>query len=1175
MLRLVVSLSLFAVIGCTELPPGEKAPTFVAGAPEARQQVVGLAQDHLVEKDVLFDVDEVRERHVLLDARGVAHVRLDQIHRGIPVLGGQVIVHVPADGGAVRVTDRLLHDLDVDPDPAIGEGEAIQIAVEHAERPDAEVDEVELAIVREAGVDHLAWHVALRDLDPADPALPVTYVDADTGLVVLAFDNLQTARNRITYDAQNTFPSTLSSPARTENQGPVPGNAPVNDCHDLTGVAWDYYDQFHSRDSFDDAGAAVLSVVELGPNYGNAFWDGQVLGYGDNGSGIGFSQVLDVVAHEFTHAVTQYTADLVYTQQSGGLNEATSDIMAAVVESWDDGWVVSNNGTWRVGEDLVPGGIRSMSNPAQLGAIGDFNQYNNSLGVHTSSGIANRAFVEWVSDPALTIQEAGEIWYTALTSYMTPRTTFAEARTATQQAALDLHGAGAELVAVLDGWDLVNVPGTPPFTLFDQVGPIALGAGQETTYSFTTSPNAQVVRFVLDGRNGDADLYVSRFGTPTTSSYDCRSITPDSYEVCEFDPATPGTYQVMVRAYASFSGARLFAWEALPGGLCPDNDGDGVTICAGDCDDSSAAVNPGATETCNGIDDDCDGTIDGSSAIGATAWYVDGDGDGYGDPATETVVCSAPQGTIATGGDCDDANPAVNPGADEVCNTIDDDCDGDVDVANVLDAGTWYFDGDGDGYGDPNQATVACVAPVGSIATAGDCDDIRASVNPGVPEVCNSRDDDCDGTIDGASAQDVRTFYPDGDGDGYGDTSQPTVTCQAPAGSVTLPGDCDDGRASVNPGAQEVCNGLDDDCDDLTDPPTTPGAPRWFRDGDGDGFGDPSQDQRACDQPAGFVADAGDCNDGAFAINPDAIETCNGVDDNCDTVTDPPSASGTTVWYLDSDSDGYGNPLASLSACSAPVGYVGVADDCNDSRADVSPAALEVCDVLDIDEDCDGDAEESGAQGELAYWLDVDGDGFGDPSTEDVACDWPAGAVAAGALPDCDDDDENAFPTAAEVCDGLDQDCDGDIDEDAVDFDVFYVDGDGDGFGLEPVEACEQPDGTVLVAGDCDDGDADVNPDATEIPDDGIDQDCDGADLRDGPVGDTGEVDEPDDPEEPEEPTELDGPSTDRNAEAGGAFGCSTSGGASFPAGALLIGGLVLLGRRRRTLHEGSFRSSG
>ena len=236
--------------------------------------------------------------------------------------------------------------------------------------------------------------------------------------------------------------------------------------------------------------------------------------------------------------------------------------------------------------------------------------------------------------------------------------------------------------------------------------------------------------------------------------------------------------------------------------------------------------------------------------------------------------------------DCDDDNATVFPGAQEICNERDDDCDGyvDDDDPDVEGRVMLQQDADLDGYGsmDPHAVDAFCTQPdEGWVADDSDCDDTDPGVNPGAEESCNGVDDDCDGETDeGAIGSD---WYPDGDGDGYGIGSVTATACNQPSGTAAVDGDCNDDDPSVNPGATEVCNEIDDDCDSEIDEGTT--ADTWYRDTDGDGYGT-SLSMVSCGQPSGFVAETGDCDDDDDTINPGASEICNGLDDDCDTVTD-------------------------------------------------------------------------------------------------------------------------------------------------------------------------------------------------------------------------------------------------------------------------------------------------
>ncbi len=219
-------------------------------------------------------------------------------------------------------------------------------------------------------------------------------------------------------------------------------------------------------------------------------------------------------------------------------------------------------------------------------------------------------------------------------------------------------------------------------------------------------------------------------------------------------------------------------------------------------------------ETCNGLDDDCNGLIDDGLVF--TTYYIDADNDGYGSLTGIQTTCNgAPAGFVSSSNDCDDGNGSINPGSAETCNGIDDDCNGFTDDGLVFT--TYYIDADNDGYGSLSGVQTTCNgAPAGYVVSSSDCDDGNGSINPGAAEACNATDDNCNGlTDDGITFTD---FYLDTDGDSYGDPAVSISSCQVVvSGYVTDNTDCDDGNILINPGAIEICNGIDDNCDGVTD----------------------------------------------------------------------------------------------------------------------------------------------------------------------------------------------------------------------------------------------------------------------------------------------------------------------------------------------------------------------
>lgn len=248
-----------------------------------------------------------------------------------------------------------------------------------------------------------------------------------------------------------------------------------------------------------------------------------------------------------------------------------------------------------------------------------------------------------------------------------------------------------------------------------------------------------------------------------------------------------------------------------------DGDGDGYRA-PRDCDDADSSVHPGAVETCDLQDEDCNGAVD-DDVRSPTVWFRDADDDGYGTNHATVSSCEAHAGYILQGEDCDDTVASVWPGAPEHCDSLDNDCDGAVDE-EAIDAAERYPDEDGDGYGRTGGAKWSC--PVDGYVDVGeDCDDTRPRVSPGAVEVCGGDDENCDGQIDEPTAEGVSEWFPDADGDGFGADDDAVTGCDPDAThTMTRGGDCDDTDAGLSPDVVELCDdedGLDNDCNGIVD----------------------------------------------------------------------------------------------------------------------------------------------------------------------------------------------------------------------------------------------------------------------------------------------------------------------------------------------------------------------
>ncbi|MFF8593324.1 M4 family metallopeptidase [Streptomyces sp. NPDC015220] len=484
-----------------------------AGAAETAQQIGLGAKEKLVVRDVVRDVD------------GTVHTRYERTYAGLPVLGGDLIVHTSKAGkaeGVTKATKATIKVASLTPKvaPAKAEKQALGLAKD-AGSAQTTADRAPRKVVWAGnGTPVLAYETVVGGLqDDGTPNELHVITDAATGKKLYEYQGIETGTGKTLYSGTVTLSTTLSGSTyqlydttrgghktynlarKTSGTGTLFTNstdvwgtgAASSSSTDQTAAAdaaygaqetWDFYKSTFGRNGIKNNGVGAYSRVHYGTGYVNAFWDDSCfcMTYGDGSGNTHPLTALDVAGHEMSHGVTSNTAGLNYSGESGGLNEATSDIFGTGVEFYANN--ASDPGDYLIGEKININGngtpLRYMDKPSKDGASADY--WSSTVGnkdVHYSSGVANHFFyllsegsgaktINGVSYNSPTYNgsavtgigraKALQIWYKALTTYMTSTTNYKAARTATLNAASALYGStSAEYKAVAAAWTAVNV----------------------------------------------------------------------------------------------------------------------------------------------------------------------------------------------------------------------------------------------------------------------------------------------------------------------------------------------------------------------------------------------------------------------------------------------------------------------------------------------------------------------------------------------------------------------------------------------------------------------------------------------------------------------------------------------------------------------------------------------
>lgn len=553
-------------------------------------------------------------------ANGHKVVRQQQMFRGVPVYGRSIAVVQDAQGNALRASGELMQDAQLNLSsvaPKLNAASAISALKAHAHTTlvggtTLSNQKTDLFVYpQDNGSARLVYRVSYF-VNGANPSRPTAIIDANTGEVIQSWNGLTDASatgpggntktgkyiygtdyaaldvtqsgstctlvntNVKTYNLNHgtSGGSVVSFTCSNSDTDAINGAySPVNDAHHFGGVVHDMYNAY--------TGAPPLSMqlrmnVHYKSNYENAFWDGSAMNFGDGASTFYPLVSLDVTSHEISHGYTEQNSGLQYTGQSGGMNEAYSDIAGEAAEFYDRGAA-----DFLVGADIVKtsagigNALRYMCNPPQDGgSIDNAANYTSSLDVHYSSGVYNKAFCLLAKTSGWDVKKAFQAFALANKSYWTATSTFNSGACGVESAATDLGYNANDVITAFTGVG-VTCPGTgggggggTTTELQNNVAVTGVSAatGADSDYFITVPAGATNLVMSISGGTGDADLYTKAGSAPTTSSYDCRPYKSGNAESCTVAAPVAGKYYVKVHAYAAYSGVTVKASYSTGGG---------------------------------------------------------------------------------------------------------------------------------------------------------------------------------------------------------------------------------------------------------------------------------------------------------------------------------------------------------------------------------------------------------------------------------------------------------------------------------------------------------------------------------------------------------------------------------------------------------------------------------
>ena len=579
---------------------------------------------------------------------GLNNYRYVQTWRGIPVFGEGIVVSEDGAGNARALFGNLVSGLENDIAStrpamtamnALAAGKRLHLGNSlSAYRTENEKSEL-VIVIDDNGRGRLAYAVSFfADGQSVRPTRPMMLIDANSGQVIKQWENLQHAlvgtgpggnqktgqyeygthygyldvtQSGTTCSMNNANVKTVNLNNGSTNTSTTafsytcPRNtvktingaySPLNDAHYFGGVIYNMYQAYLGRAPLT---FQLQMKVHYKTNYENAFWNGSAMTFGDGATTFYPLVSLDVSSHEVSHGFTEQNSNLTYSGQSGGINEAFSDMAGEAAEYYMRG---SND--WLVGAEIFKGtgALRYMNNPPQDGAsIDNAANFTSSMDVHYSSGVYNKAFYLLANKAGWNTQKAFQVFARANDLYWTASSTFNQAACGVQTAATDLGFTVADVTAAFTsvgvscagggGGTGGDINGGALTKAVAKTGIAQSTAGYSVNYTLTVPSGATNLSFTMSGGTGDADMYVKFGSAPTDTVYDCRPYKSGNAETCTFATPSAGTYYVRLKAYSAFSGVSLLADYTASGGgggttqtytngtdvNIPDNNTTGVT----------------------------------------------------------------------------------------------------------------------------------------------------------------------------------------------------------------------------------------------------------------------------------------------------------------------------------------------------------------------------------------------------------------------------------------------------------------------------------------------------------------------------------------------------------------------------------------------------------------------